>query len=116
IGNEPWGWAPYHFGRWVYYNNTWAWVPRSQYYRKRSWWRPALVAFVVDFSFGNQICWYPLSYHHRDPRSRNYHRGDHDDRRNGPGRNDPNGHENRDDRRRGPGHWGGVTTIPARDF
>ncbi len=110
IGNEPWGWAPYHFGRWVYYNNAWAWCPRSQFYRKRSWWRPALVAFVVDVSFGSQICWYPLSYHHRDPRSRNYRRGDHDDRRN------RRGHDDRDDRRRRPGHWGGVTSIPARDF
>jgi hypothetical protein len=49
IGYEPWGWAPYHYGRWVYYNGYWAWCPRSQFYRKRSWWRPALVAFVLDF-------------------------------------------------------------------
>ena len=62
IGDEPWGWAPYHYGRWVYHNNYWAWAPRSHYVRKRSWWRPALVAFIVDFnfSFGNVVCWYPL--------------------------------------------------------
>ncbi len=70
VGNEPWGWAPYHYGRWVYYNNYWAWCPRSQYYRNRSWWRPALVAFHI--SFGDHISWYPLSYHDRDPRSRYY--------------------------------------------
>jgi hypothetical protein len=70
VGYEPWGWAPYHYGRWVYYNNYWAWCPRSQYYRHRSWWRPALVAFHI--SFGDHISWYPLSYHHRDPRSRHY--------------------------------------------
>ena len=70
VGYEPWGWAPYHYGRWVYYNNYWAWCPRSQYYRNRSWWRPALVAFNI--SFGNHVSWYPLSYHHRDPRSRRY--------------------------------------------
>jgi hypothetical protein len=70
VGNEPWGWAPYHYGRWVYHNNYWAWCPRSQYYRHRSWWRPALVAFNI--SFGNQVCWYPLNYHQRDPRSRHY--------------------------------------------
>ncbi|HET9479843.1 MAG TPA: DUF6600 domain-containing protein, partial [Pyrinomonadaceae bacterium] len=62
VGYEPWGWAPYHYGRWVFHNNAWAWVPRTKFNRKRSWWRPALVAFVsLNFSFGNDICWYPLS-------------------------------------------------------
>lgn len=70
VGYEPWGWAPYHYGRWVYHNNYWAWCPRSQYYRHRSWWRPALVAFHI--SFGNHVSWYPLSYRHRDPRSHRY--------------------------------------------
>jgi Family of unknown function (DUF6600) len=70
VGYEPWGWAPYHYGRWVYYNNYWAWCPRSHYYRHRSWWRPALVAFHI--SIGNHVSWYPLSYRHRDPRSRHY--------------------------------------------
>src|SRR6266566_7140653 len=74
VGNEPWGWAPYHYGRWVYYNNYWAWCPRSRYYRHQSWWRPALVAFHI--SFGDNICWYPLHYHQRDPRSRNYQASD----------------------------------------
>ncbi len=72
VGQEPWGWAPYHYGRWVYYNNYWAWCPRSQYYRRRSWWRPALVAFHI--SFGDNICWYPLHYHQRDPKRRHHHR------------------------------------------
>lgn len=72
VGYEPWGWAPYHYGRWVYYNNYWAWCPRSHYYRHRSWWRGALVAFNI--SIGNRVSWYPLSFHHRDPRSRNYKR------------------------------------------
>jgi len=74
VGQEPWGWAPYHYGRWVYYNNYWAWCPRS-FNQRRSWWRPALVAFVsLDFNFGSNYCWYPLSYHQRDPRSRHYGR------------------------------------------
>ena len=76
VGHEPWGWAPYHYGRWVYHNNYWAWCPRSYYHRHRSWWRPALVAFVsVNHSFGPQIYWYPLSYRQRDPYSRRYRRG-----------------------------------------
>ena len=72
VGYEPWGWAPYHYGRWVYHNNYWAWCPRSKFYKKRSWWRPALVAFVIDISFGDNVCWYPLSYYQRDPHSRRY--------------------------------------------
>src|SRR5688572_13294060 len=103
VGYEPWGWAPYHYGRWVYYNNYWAWTPRSQYYRKRSWWRPALVAFVIDISFGDQVCWYPLPYHHRDPRSRNYRHRDHRNRRD---------HDDRHWRDR----WRGVTAIDRRHF
>jgi hypothetical protein len=104
VGNEPWGWAPYHYGRWVYYNNHWVWIPRSQYHRRRSWWRPALVAFVFNINFGDQICWYPLSYHDRDPRSRNYHRRH--DRRRGDS-----------DRRRGHhGDWRGVTGVARREF
>jgi len=71
VGYEPWGWAPYHYGRWVYDNGGWAWCPRSQYFRNRSWWRPALVAFIhLDFS--NDYCWYPLHYRQRDPHSRYY--------------------------------------------
>ena len=101
IGYEPWGWAPYHYGRWVFYNGYWAWTPRSQFYRHRSWWRPALVAFVFDISFGNDVCWYPLGYHQRDPHSRHYHHDDHDR-----------------DRHRHDGYpnWHGVTRLPRGDF
>src|SRR5437660_620941 len=81
VGQEPWGWAPYHYGRWVYYNNSWAWCPRIRN-QHRSWWRPALVAFFsIDINFGSEVCWYPLSYHQRDPRSRHYERHDRDPRR-----------------------------------
>jgi hypothetical protein len=111
IGYEPWGWAPYHYGRWVYHNGYWAWCPRSQYYRHRSWWRPALVAFVIDISFGNDVCWYPLSYYQRDPRSRHYRHDRRDDRDN---RHDRPGGGRRD--RRDDGPWRGVTRLPRRDF
>jgi len=71
IGDEPWGWAPYHYGRWVYVDNYWCWAPRGYVgYRNRSWWRPALVAFVFVARLGGEhIAWYPLPYHHRDPHS-----------------------------------------------
>jgi hypothetical protein len=103
VGNEPWGWAPYHYGRWVYYNNYWAWSPHGYYLRKRSWWRPALVAFVFDFSFGNDVCWYPLSYYQRDPHSRHYRHRDRD-------------RDGRHDGRHNYGDPRGVTRQPRRDF
>ncbi len=118
VGNEPWGWAPYHYGRWVFYDNYWAWVPRSQFYKKRSWWRPALVAFVsFDFSFGNNVCWYPLSYYQRDPHSRYYR---HHDRNPGYGGGGGGGRRDGGDRpnnREGEyKNWRGVTRVPRRDF
>jgi FecR protein len=112
IGYEPWGWAPYHYGRWVYHNNYWAWCPRSQFHRNRSWWRPALVAFVANISFGSDICWYPLSYYQRDPHSRRYRHDD--DRRHRYGR--PGGGQNDRPRYDGDKTWRGVTRVPRRDF
>lgn len=114
VGYEPWGWAPYHYGRWVYNNGYWAWCPRSQFNRHRSWWRPALVAFVVDISFGNDVCWYPLSYYQRDPRSRHYRhdrRDGRDNRHDRPGNGPGGGRDRRDD-----GPWRGVTRLPQGDF
>src|SRR6185369_4036494 len=118
VGYEPWGWAPYHYGRWVFHNNSWAWCPRSQYYRDRSWWRPALVAFSVDVNFGDDICWYPLSYYDRDPRSRHYR---HEDRRryDRPGNDKPGGDGRHGEGRRydgDPRNWRGVTRLPRGEF
>src|SRR6266404_322498 len=108
VGNEPWGWAPYHYGRWVYYNNCWAWCPRSEYYRHRSWWRPALVAFVVNISFGDNYCWYPLHYHQRDPHSRNYQAREH--------RHDRPDNDWNNRRRHNPVDPRAVSYIPRREF
>ncbi|MGB8510125.1 MAG: DUF6600 domain-containing protein, partial [Pyrinomonadaceae bacterium] len=72
VADEEWGWAPYHYGRWVYYNNYWCWAPRGYGYAyHRSWWRPALVAFIyIPTSYGEHVAWYPLTYGQRDPRGR----------------------------------------------
>jgi FecR protein len=103
VGDEPWGWAPYHYGRWVYYDNYWCWAPRGYYhYHHRNWWRPALVAFVsLDFSFGSNVCWYPLGYHQPDPRARYYRRHE----RPSPLSADELARMKR-----------AVSTLPARDF
>lgn len=109
VGDEPWGWAPYHYGRWVYYNNYWCWAPRGYGYNyRRSWWRPALVAFVyIGTSYGEQVCWYPLGYRQRDPRGRHY------DRR-------PLTPLRRDElarlERTNPAYLRAITTQPAREF
>jgi hypothetical protein len=61
VNDEPWGWATYHHGRWIYVDGEWCWTPYASVRPRRSWWRPALV--VVAWS-GSQICWYPLPYHY----------------------------------------------------
>ena len=78
VNDEPWGYATYHHGRWVYENSDWYWSPYPQQRGRRSWWRPALV--VVSYISDN-ICWYPLpysydyynynSYYHNNRRRRN---------------------------------------------
>lgn len=44
VDDAPWGFAPFHYGRWAYVNTTWVWVPGpidvAPYYA------PALVVFV----------------------------------------------------------------------
>jgi FecR protein len=110
VGEEPWGWAPYHYGRWVYYNNYWAWCPHSYYRPRHNWWRPALVAFAsIDFNFGSNYCWYPLSYRQHDPLSLYYQR--HRDRLTPLGSN-----ELANLRRTNPAYFRAVTAVPARDF
>ena len=32
VSNEPWGYAPYHYGRWANASNEWVWVPESRKY------------------------------------------------------------------------------------
>ncbi|HEX8737038.1 MAG TPA: DUF6600 domain-containing protein [Pyrinomonadaceae bacterium] len=59
VNDEPWGWATYHHGRWIYVDGDWCWTPYAYYRPQRSWWRPALV--VVSW-IGNNVCWYPLPY------------------------------------------------------
>ena len=39
----PWGWAPFHYGRWVFVNGFWAWAPGPLI--ARPVYAPALVAF-----------------------------------------------------------------------
>jgi len=67
IENEPWGFAPFHYGRWAMIGTRWCWVPGRL--GPRPIYSPALVAFVggggVNFSLsiggGSGIAWFPLA-------------------------------------------------------
>ena len=67
IDDQPWGFAPYHYGRWANRNNRWVWVPPQR--EARPVYAPALVAFVGGIELGgdavgNQnsapVGWFPL--------------------------------------------------------
>ena len=64
IDSAPWGFAPFHYGRWAYIHNRWGWCPGQLHVR--SYYAPALVAFIgggglrVGFSTGAPVGWFPL--------------------------------------------------------
>jgi hypothetical protein len=72
VDNAPWGYAPFHYGRWVVVNRRWAWAPGGRV--DRPVWAPALVGWVGgadwnvvfrDRSRRPGFGWYPLSPHDR---------------------------------------------------
>ncbi len=65
VDEQPWGFAPYHYGRWANRNNRWFWVPPER--RERAVYAPALVAFVggaeLSMALGGNsqpVGWFPL--------------------------------------------------------
>jgi hypothetical protein len=62
VEDEPWGFAPFHYGRWAYAENRWCWVPGPV--AVRPVYAPALVAFVGGSGFaigGPAVAWFPLA-------------------------------------------------------
>ena len=63
VDNEPWGFAPFHYGRWAYAENRWCWVPGPV--AVRPVYAPALVAFVggvgISIGGGPGVGWFPLA-------------------------------------------------------
>lgn len=67
VGHEPWGFAPFHYGRWVHHRGRWGWVPGARI--ARPVYAPAMVAwssapgFSVSFTFGRPPTagWFPLA-------------------------------------------------------
>jgi FecR protein len=65
IDTAPWGFAPFHYGRWATVRNRWCWVPGPR--TVRPIYAPALVAWVsrpginVSVNIGSQpVGWIPL--------------------------------------------------------
>ena len=68
VDNAPWGYAPFHYGRWVQVDRRWAWAPGRHI--GRPVWAPALVGWVggstwrQNFGAGGHRPaqgWYPLT-------------------------------------------------------
>ncbi|HEX6463550.1 MAG TPA: DUF6600 domain-containing protein [Vicinamibacterales bacterium] len=65
IDDAPWGFAPFHYGRWISQPTGWAWVPGTIV--ARPVYAPALVAFVggsgwhVSLSINEPVAWFPLA-------------------------------------------------------
>jgi Family of unknown function (DUF6600) len=53
VDEAPWGFAPFHYGRWCYTRNRWAWVPGPMVVRPV--YAPALVAFVGGGGFSTAV-------------------------------------------------------------
>ncbi len=63
VDAAPWGFAPFHYGRWVTIGSRWGWVPGR--YARRPVYAPALVAFhggldVVRPGVAPRVGWFPL--------------------------------------------------------
>jgi hypothetical protein len=54
IDDAPWGYAPFHYGRWAHVRNRWCWVPGPRHVR--AVYAPAVVGWVG----GGGVGWFPL--------------------------------------------------------
>ncbi len=67
VDDAPWGFAPFHYGRWVYHRDRWGWAPGARVVRPV--YAPALVAWVggpnvsvsVNIGGGPAVGWFPLA-------------------------------------------------------
>jgi hypothetical protein len=65
IDSEPWGFAPFHYGRWAYIDGLWGWAPGD--YVASPYYAPALVGWLGDPAaivtagvVGALTGWFPL--------------------------------------------------------
>ncbi len=76
VDDAPWGFAPFHYGRWAQVRGRWGWIPGPV--AVRPVYAPALVAWVGGVSIGvgggvvgGGVGWFPLGWH--DPFIPTYH-------------------------------------------
>jgi hypothetical protein len=67
VDRAPWGYAPFHYGRWAWVGGRWGWCPGA--YVARPVWAPALVAWVGGPGWGLSVRhgapvygWVPLGW------------------------------------------------------
>jgi|GEM_PF-1505324 len=90
IDDAPWGFAPFHYGRWIVINHRWCWWPGKRVHRPV--YAPALVVFVGGSNWNisifeknkrdrhwgrdrdHHIGWFPLGPH--EPYRPGYHASD----------------------------------------
>lgn len=69
VDAEPWGFAPFHYGRWAVFGGRWGWAPGPVVVGVRPVYGPAFVgwiggspgfSFSVDIGGGGGIGWFPL--------------------------------------------------------
>ena len=53
VDDMPWGFAPFHYGRWAYWGNRWCWVPGP--YEPRPAYAPAVVGWVGGAGFSLNV-------------------------------------------------------------
>ena len=67
VGAEPWGFAPFHYGRWTQIDGRWGWIPGPRVVRPV--YAPALVAFAGGAHYAESLgypagfgitAWFPL--------------------------------------------------------
>jgi hypothetical protein len=60
VDDSSWGYAPYHYGRWVTVGGRWGWVAGPV--AVRAVYAPALVVFIGagGVGFGGNVGWFPL--------------------------------------------------------
>lgn len=58
IDDAPWGYAPFHYGRWARWHDSWCWVPGPRHVR--AVYSPAMVGWVGGGGGGVSVGWFPL--------------------------------------------------------
>lgn len=67
VDDAPWGFAPFHYGRWRHYGNRWGWIPSPPH--QRTVYAPAVVAWIggpgapgaPSLGGGPAVGWLPLA-------------------------------------------------------